>query len=129
MNLQFEIVSQTSHSCFPKLAGMEVTVKLENCNKKVGEYVSMPTRTICREELSDIWAEGCNMLSEVPKYDNVKTSQCLTRRKVLGTEQNPEDSPKIIFLEDVLRLGNNSSFLRINHTDDSGKIIFVRWRR
>ena len=40
------------------------------------------------------------------------------RRKSLGTEQNPEDSSKILFSEEVLRL-------RIDYTDDSGKIILV----
>lgn len=47
----------------------------------------------------------CDMLSEEPKYDNFKSRQCQERRNVLGTEQNPEESPKIIFLEQVLRLG------------------------
>jgi len=55
--------------------------------------------------MSDIWAEGCDMLGEEPKYDNVKARQCQERRKILGTEQIPEDSPKIIFLEEVLHLG------------------------
>jgi len=45
--------------------------------------------------------------------------------KFLGTEQNPEDSSKIVFSEDVLRLGRGDSvFLRVDHTDDgTGKII------
>ena len=41
------------------------------------------------------------------------------------TEQNPEDSSKTVFTEEVLRLANNSSFLRIDHTDDSAKRILV----
>jgi hypothetical protein len=45
--------------------------------------------------------------------------------KLLGTEQNPEDSSKIVFSEEVLRRANNSSFLRIDHTDDSGKRILL----
>ena len=65
------------------------------------------------------------MVTEIPKYDNVKTWQCKEWRKVLGTEQNPEDSLKSVFSEEVLRLGNDSSFLWIDHTDDSGKIILV----
>jgi hypothetical protein len=40
------------------------------------------------------------------------------QRKRLGTEQNPEDSSKIVLSEEVL-------LLRIDHTDDSGKIILV----
>jgi hypothetical protein len=41
------------------------------------------------------------------------------------TEQNPEDSSQTAISEEVLRLANNSSFLRIDHTDDSRKIILV----
>ena len=44
---------------------------------------------------------------------------CQERRKVLGTEQNLEGSLKTVFLEQVLRLANKSSFLRTDHTDDS----------
>ena len=85
---------------------MEVRVKLENCNnKKWGEYVSVPALAICMEELSDVQADGCDMLSEDSEYDNVKTRQCQEGRNVLDTEQNSEESSKIIFLEEVLRLG------------------------
>jgi hypothetical protein len=65
------------------------------------------------------------MVTEIPQYESVKSRLCKERRKVLGTEQNPEDSSKIIFPEEVLRLANNSSFLRIDHTDDSGKRFLV----
>ena len=41
------------------------------------------------------------------------------------SEIHQEDVSKTVFSEDVLRLANNSSFLRIDHTDDSGKIILV----
>jgi hypothetical protein len=65
-------------------------------------------------------------VSETPKYDYVKTRLCLERRKVLRTEQNPEDSLKTVFLEDVLPLANNSSFLRIGHTVLPS---WLRWER
>ena len=64
------------------------------------------------------------MMTEIPKYDNVKI-RLLRMAEVVGTEQNPEDSSKIVFSEDVLRLSNNSSFFPIDHTDDSEKIILV----
>jgi len=40
----------------------------------------------------------------------------------MGTDQNPEDSSKIVFAEQLLRLANNSSFLRIDQTENSGKL-------
>jgi hypothetical protein len=43
----------------------------------------------------------------------------------VGTEQNPKDSSKILFSEDVLLLSNNASFLPIGHTDDLEKIILA----
>ena len=65
------------------------------------------------------------MATEIPKNDNVKSWQRKERRKVQGTQQNPEENSKIVFSEEVVRLENNSSLLRINHTDESGKIILV----
>jgi hypothetical protein len=64
------------------------------------------------------------MVTEIPKCDN-KARQCKARRRVLGTEPNPENSSKIVFSEEVLSLANNSSLLRIDYSDDSGKIILV----
>jgi hypothetical protein len=32
-NLQYEIVGKRDHRCVPKLAGMEIKVKPENCRK------------------------------------------------------------------------------------------------
>ena len=64
------------------------------------------------------------MVTEIPKYDNVKTRLSRTA-EVVGTEQNPEDNSKIVFPEDVLLLPNNSSFLLIDHTDGLQKIILV----
>jgi hypothetical protein len=71
------------------------------------------------------YRKGYDIVTEMPKYDNIKTRQCQERRKPLGTEEIPKDIPKIVFSEDILRVANNSSFLRIVHTDDSGKIILV----
>jgi hypothetical protein len=65
------------------------------------------------------------MVTEIQKYENVKTRLCKERRNVLGTEQNPEDISNIVFSEKVLHWANNSSFLRTDHTDDSGERIFV----
>ena len=42
-----------------------------------------------------------------------------------GTQQNPEDSSKILFSEEASCRANNSSFLPANHTEDSGNIILV----
>jgi hypothetical protein len=69
--------------------------------------------------------KGCGTVTDIPKCDNVKARQCKERQRVLATEPNPEDSSKIIFSEEVLRLANDSSSLRIDHSADSGKIILV----
>jgi hypothetical protein len=53
------------------------------------------------------------MVTEIPKYENVKTRLCKERQKVLGNETNTEDSSKIVFSEEVLRLANNSSFIYV----------------
>ena len=55
--------------------------------------------------------KGYDMVTEIPKYDNVTTRLCKEKQNVLGTEQNPEDISKTVFSEGVLRRANNSSFL------------------
>jgi hypothetical protein len=84
----------------------------------------VPVHTIYKKELSDILTIWYDMMTEIPKHDNVKTRLSRTA-EVVGTEQNPEDSSKTVFSEDVLRLSENSSFLLIDHTDDSEKIILI----
>jgi len=57
-------------------------------------------------------------VSEIPKCASIKGRQCKERRGVLGTKQNLEVSSNILFSEQVLRLVNNSGFLRIDHSDN-----------
>ena len=77
----------------------------------------------CKGKLKTTYTEGYDVVTEIPKYDNVTTQLCKKRWKGLGIEENPEHSSKIVFSEEVLRLANNFRFLRIDHTDDVGKII------
>jgi hypothetical protein len=72
-NIQYEIVSKTDRSCVPNLAGVGVTVKLEKCRRKAMEDTSVPVHTIYKNELSDILTRWYDMITEIPKYDNVKT--------------------------------------------------------
>ena len=107
----------TDNSCFPNVAGIEVKVKVDNCRRRARDDMPVPVRTVCKEELSELHAKGCDMVTEMPKYNQVKTR--------LVSERNTEDSSKIVFSEEVLHQANNSSFLRFDHTDDSAKIILV----
>ena len=45
-HLQYEILSKTGHSCIPKLAGIEVQVKLENCRKRSREDMSVTVHAV-----------------------------------------------------------------------------------
>jgi hypothetical protein len=99
-------------------------VKLEKCRRKTKEDTSVSVHTIHKEELSDILTRWYDMVTEIPKYDNVKTRPS-RMAKGLGTGQIPEDSSKTVFPEDVLRPSNNSSFLLIGHTDDLQIIMLV----
>lgn len=123
--LQYEIFGKTDHRCLPNLAGMEVKVKLNNSRKRAKEDVPVSAHTIYNEDLSDIYAKGCSMVTEIPKYDNVKTRLCQERRNVLGTEQNAEYGLKIVFPEELLRLSHKSSLIRIDHIYNSGKKVLV----
>lgn len=84
--LQYEMVSKTGHSFVPTLAGMVDEVKVESCRNRAREEVTVPVHTFCRKELSDIDRRGYDVVTEIPKYDNVNTRQCTEWRKVLDTE-------------------------------------------
>jgi len=66
--------------------------------------VPVPVLAVSKEQLS-----FTDMVTEIPKYCNVKTGLCQERRKSQGAKYNPEDISKIVFLEDDLRLANNCS--------------------
>jgi hypothetical protein len=52
-NVQYEILSKTDHSCVPKLAKIEVKIKLDSCRKKrEREDMSVPVRAVYKEDLS-----------------------------------------------------------------------------
>ena len=55
------------------------------------------------------------MVNETTKYDNVMICLCNGRRKCVVTEENPKDSSKFVFPEEVLSLANNPTFLRVGH--------------
>jgi hypothetical protein len=64
--------------------------------------------------------QGYDMVGWDTQYDSIKAGQCKKWRKVLGTEQTPEESHKNVSSEEDLRLGNNSSFIRSDQPDVSG---------
>jgi hypothetical protein len=49
-NPQYEILSKTNHSCVPKLAGIEVKMKLDNCIKISREDVPVPVHAVYKKE-------------------------------------------------------------------------------
>ena len=65
------------------------------------------------------------LLSEIPKYDDVKTRIFQERRKYLGTEKNAEEGLKTIFLKEVFNMANNSSFLLNRLFSSLGKIVNI----
>jgi len=52
------LVSETDHSFVPDLAGMEVIVKLDTAQRRASREVSVSVDTICKEELTDVYAKG-----------------------------------------------------------------------
>jgi hypothetical protein len=76
---------------------MEFRVKRDNCRKRAREDGCVPVHPIYKEELSDIYAKGYDVVNEISKHDNDETRLCKERWNILGTEQNPEKSPKLYF--------------------------------
>jgi hypothetical protein len=66
-NLRYEIPSKADNSCVLNLAGIEVKIKLGNCRRGAREKLSVPVHTIYKEEWSDLYAKGCDMVTKIPK--------------------------------------------------------------
>jgi hypothetical protein len=71
-NLQYEILGKAIRSCFPNLAGIEVKVKLGNCRRRTKENLSVPVLTIYKEELAELYAKSCDMVSEPGFHESVR---------------------------------------------------------
>ena len=46
---------------------------MDSCRKGAREEVTVPVHIFCRKELSDIDRKGYDVVTEIPKYDNVNT--------------------------------------------------------
>ena len=57
-NLQYKILSKTDRSCVPNRTGLEAKIKLENCNKRAREEVSVLVLTVCKEDVKKFKAKG-----------------------------------------------------------------------
>jgi hypothetical protein len=71
-NLRYEILGKAKKSCVPNLAEIEVRVKLGNCRRRTKEKLSVPVHTIYKEELSDLYAKGCDMVTEFGVHESVR---------------------------------------------------------
>lgn len=71
---QFEVVSKIPHTCVPNVAEIEVKKKMEKCNQRFREDVSVPVHKIFQEEMTEIHTRGYDIVSETPSYENAKTS-------------------------------------------------------
>nr|CAD7199370.1 unnamed protein product [Timema douglasi] len=77
------------HTCVPDVAEIEVKKRLEECRKRAKAEVSDPVNEIFRDEMKDLYTQGYEFVTSMPKYNNVKDKLCELGRTALGTEQNP----------------------------------------
>lgn len=125
--LQHAIIPATTmeHSCVPNKAELDVNRARHNCRKRAREEVSVPVNVIYKEEFSGLYSQGFELVTEVPKYDSMKTVLCRDRRGAIGTDQNPKSSNEIVFPDDLLTLPDGRSFLLADKTiRDKRMIIF-----
>ena len=80
----------------------QVSKALENCRKRAREELNTEIHQVFRQEFQPLYDQRLDMLTQIPKYSNVKSALCKERRKALGTTQNPSSSQEI-FLNDSLK--------------------------
>lgn len=115
----------TEHSCVPNQAELDVNRARHNCRKRAREEVSVPVNVIYKEEFSGLYSQGFEFVTEVPKYDSVKSVLCRDRRGAIGTDQNPKSSNEIVLPDELLTLPNGKSFLLADKTiRDKRMILF-----
>jgi hypothetical protein len=103
---------------------VEVAVKLEKCRRKATEDTSVPVHTTYKEELSDILTRWYDMITEIPKYDNVKTRLSRKVKRPGHWAQSGREFENCISGRRFTSV-KQQSFLLIDHTDDLQKIIPV----
>ena len=118
-------MEKTEHSCIPDIAQVDINRKMETCRKRVREETSIPVNKIFEEEILGLHEKGCDLVANIPKYKNVQSALCRKRRRILGTLQNPADSTDIKLPENLITLSNQESFLRLDFSNDVGKIFLV----
>jgi hypothetical protein len=77
--------------------------------------MSVPSDTVSKEELRNIYPKWCDVVNGTTKYDNVTSRLCKGPRKCEFNEETPEDISKLVFPEEILRLESKSTFLRVDH--------------
>ena len=83
-NLQYELLSKADLSWVPNPAGIEFTVKVENCRKRATDECLCLFMQFIKKKCP--FCGGYDMDTEIPIYDNAKTRLCQEQRKSLGTE-------------------------------------------
>ena len=68
---------------------------MEICGKRIREEISAPANKIFEEENLGIIKKGYDLVTNIPKYENVKSILCRERRQILGTFQNLAHSADI----------------------------------
>lgn len=75
--------------------------------------------------MTPIYDKGFEFVTEMQKYNNLKSALNSLRRKVLSTNMNPKSSEDINFDQNMLRLNDGKSFLRIDFKNREENRILV----
>lgn len=72
---------------------------LETCKKRARKELSVPVPAVFKGMFIGLYPRGNELVAEMPNYKDMKTRLRRERRKVVGTEQNPQDSSVLVFRE------------------------------
>lgn len=74
--VQLQRCVKSDHSCIPNAAEIEVRRKVENCKKRSREGISVTVNIIFKEEFSEIYNKGYDLVTESPTYNSAKIALC-----------------------------------------------------
>lgn len=123
--LDHKLLNSTTHQCVPDEAANEVLKTKYNCKKRVREEENTPVNQIYKQEFANLYNQGFELVTKIPRYENIKATLCLHRRKVLGTIQNPTLNTDIKFTDEMLKMSDGENFLQCDTVSEEGKRILL----
>lgn len=113
------------HTCKPDTALNEVYVCVFAAKKRAREEdnISTPMSSIYESEVRQLYDRGLEFVTNIPKFQSVKSSLNRHRSKAMGTIKDPVDCQNIVWPSEIFTFEDNSTFLLAEDGNGRDKIL------